>query len=621
MAWASGNKRWTVSFVSYNGTSCRIDIYKRGYTGSTVDELTSAADPFEYDESNDEDLLNGVIRYRSGYIRLIESDYGDLDEIYPQVNTDRYVEFYYGETLDFTGFIMASEYVNGWEDGPRLVELPIISPLGLASGTTFDYTSYNPPSWITLRRVIRDSLNLLNAGYTSFYFPKYIESEDSLDLVVNGLYLNSLVICPFGNAYDKRYASLTGIYAPKTVADALTIICTGFGLIVHDVPGNPVFQRVDYDGDYSLNGFDGSHTRVEQGTTDMTSVATIASDRNTISKVIPLSKIEVTYDGSEDIPGMTFDRCRGYSRGCAIDDHSFCTNIPNIADFSGTIESAISIDSSGMITAGNVGLGAYGSGSLSEMIIFRPADNVGWGTNHLVCSYTFYEWNGEAVRLQFKHQYGESIENLDNPEYVNLMTRFYATIGVTVKMGQNTLTSKSWNDGRVDCEIGFLTNVQAAPQPLTVEFYSVDGNISDWIHTISDVKLVKYDSATNAYLNKNANPNSFTISGSPSDTEGSVTRGCGILAKTQNRLRYNSANIPGTAEVELMNKEPTYPYLLTVQDRLSVDVKMTYQTAPAIYLNQISVWGSNGVWRTIARSFRAADDVHTFTFHHSTAFD
>ena len=58
-------KRWTVPFMSFNGTSCHVDIFDEDWTGS-VTTLIGAANPFEYEEDNDEDLLNGVLRYRSG---------------------------------------------------------------------------------------------------------------------------------------------------------------------------------------------------------------------------------------------------------------------------------------------------------------------------------------------------------------------------------------------------------------------------------------------------------------------------------------------------------------------------------------------------------------------------
>ena len=59
----------------------------------------------------------------------------------------------------------------------------------------------------------------------------------------------------------------------------------------------------------------------------------------------------------------------------------------------------------------------------------------------------------------------------------------------------------------------------------------------------------------------------------------------------------------------------------SAQDRLQIGMKMTYQTAETLYLNRMTVWGSTGKWRVIARAFRPWDDVHSFTFHHSTIFD
>ena len=78
-------KRWTIPFKSLNGTNCRIDIYDEGWSGAVTELSTAnantpgvaAADPFYYEENNDESLLE-VIRYRTGYINLVETIYGGL---------------------------------------------------------------------------------------------------------------------------------------------------------------------------------------------------------------------------------------------------------------------------------------------------------------------------------------------------------------------------------------------------------------------------------------------------------------------------------------------------------------------------------------------------------------
>ena len=100
MSWASGNKRWTLPFMSLNGTECRVDIYKKNYTGSEVITLTGCAVPIEWSEDDDEDLLN-VVRAKTGTLNVIEENYGDLQELYPSLSTDHYIEVYYGETIEY----------------------------------------------------------------------------------------------------------------------------------------------------------------------------------------------------------------------------------------------------------------------------------------------------------------------------------------------------------------------------------------------------------------------------------------------------------------------------------------------------------------------------------------
>lgn len=621
--------RWTVPFVSFNGTSCHVDIYDEGWTGS-VTTLTGAANPFEYEENNDEDLLNGVIRYRTGYLRVIEQNHGDLSDVYPQVNTDRYIEFYYGSTLDFNGFIQAQEFENGWEPGPRVLEFPVISPLGLADGILFDYRNYNRPGWLTIHNLLRDSFGLLQGNYEGYCFPQYLTHSSSLTRVTNSLWINSLTFCPFGNTYDKNNSlNLDGIYDPKSVGYALANICTAFGVILHDVPGTPIFQRVDYQGDYftiTLNGT--SPVRITPQTTNITSIASIASDDNVESVVMPLSKIEVTYEGSDNIPQMTFNRCLGYRRGCAVEG-AFCSNMPKIDDLQGDFSYAVGIDSNGHLTPeGKICLGAYGVESLSERIIWQPGGSR-WTDNMALGSYTFFEWYGDHRQLRFKFNFGYGINNMSHEG-----TYIY-TIAVLIKTGNyywngtsweqipsSQVYSKQWSDGTEDCEVSFDGAYPAmSPEPLEVIFYAVQNVLTSFIYMISDVKLMKWSSPAYEYLDKNKYEKSFVIKGSASPNEGSVTCGYGITAHTMNQFRYNTNVVVGTDEVDLVNNQPKYPYLLTAQDRLQLDMKMTYQTPLTLYLNRFTLWGSNKKWCTIARTFRPWDDVHRFTFHHSTIFD
>ena len=93
--------RWTIPFKSLNGTNCRIDIYDEGWSGGAT-ELSpnnvnapgyAADDPFMFEETFSNDLLSDVVRYKTGYIRMVELQKDSLSVLYPTSKFQRYVEF------------------------------------------------------------------------------------------------------------------------------------------------------------------------------------------------------------------------------------------------------------------------------------------------------------------------------------------------------------------------------------------------------------------------------------------------------------------------------------------------------------------------------------------------
>ena len=72
------NIRWYVPFKSLVGVSCRVNIYDNDWP-SYIDpmRLTGAANPFYFEEGNNSDILNDVIRYRTGYIQFVNDGLHD----------------------------------------------------------------------------------------------------------------------------------------------------------------------------------------------------------------------------------------------------------------------------------------------------------------------------------------------------------------------------------------------------------------------------------------------------------------------------------------------------------------------------------------------------------------
>lgn len=610
-------KRWIVQFESLHGVACRVDIYDEGWTGS-VTTLLGADNPFYYQEENDEDMLL-TIRYRTGYLRLVCRDTDDFSELYPAQNTDRYIEFYYGSTLDFNGYIQAQDFGTEYAAPPYVVELPVISPLGLAAGTYFDANDFNPPRWMLWKDIVKASFDLLSANYDGFIFPQYIPGNSPAK--ITALYLNSLTFCPFGDNFDKSSSTQTikEVYEPKSVKDALDMICTGFGCILHDAPGHPVFQRIDYTGNYvSFSLTQGGYENViTPQVTALPDCATMAGDDGKTTTVMPVSDIKVDYDGDEIDSVMNFDFCRAYDRtGTAYPGWLLVTNMPfsgiNEFVFSGSRPDVnISLNQDGIIAKNTIALAAYGQDSLAEAIMFRPAENSAWGNNYLLAKLTFYIYNGEDFRIKFSHHYGESIDQMNNPSYGFFG---YASLMVKLTSGGSTLESKTFSSGEDQCVISHGGN--AVPYPLTVEFYVT--SIDRWMHVITDVRLERYETAVRRYIyaNQDVYRNEYHIRGGMGNEYAEITRGTSIYCRTVNRMIPGNI-IDGYDQGYITDLEPKYPYMIVAQELLTIPLTLNSHISPAnIYCDKYTEWSDDTTQRRIiARSFEPWNDKTTLMLH------
>ena len=308
------NIRWQVTFKSLNGTTCRVNIYDNDWPASTVMPVRGAADPFFFEEDNSDDILNDVIRYRTGYIRIIENYFGELDAIYPTSMLDRYVEFLYGSTVMFTGYIQMLEISNTQEFSsssnpcPREVELPVISPLGLYDQRTFTVTPFNPPSAKTLGELLDIVMNL--GGYEKVTFPNI--TNTGLDKEIY-----SLVVCPYNpdHHYSVPNVYVDRIFKPETYAYLIECICKAYGWICHDTPEALVFTSFDHKGQYSyyLKGHIGEsgykqNESITQTEEALTNHYTLADAKAVVRKLLPDTGIEVNYEGNSVALDFSFER-------------------------------------------------------------------------------------------------------------------------------------------------------------------------------------------------------------------------------------------------------------------------------------------------------------------------
>ena len=306
------NIRWQVSFKSLNGTQCRVDIYDNDWPEGVILPVRGAADPFYYDEDNSDDLLNGVLRYRTGYIRVVENYYGQLDDIRPSATFDRYVEFLYGGVVVFNGYIQVQDFSNTLEFStssdpcPREVEFPVISPMGLFEQRTFPQIL--PPTTKTIGQLL--DMILSGSTYTKVVLP-------NITNVGFWQTLYSLVVSPWNKDYhhSMTYDAVHKVMKPESYAFLIDAICKAFGWICHDTPTALVFTMFDHMGTYIYYDVghigDANYKHNESvGTTaiDLTSYFTLADSSPTIDNLLPDTGIEINYEGDLGKVEFSFQR-------------------------------------------------------------------------------------------------------------------------------------------------------------------------------------------------------------------------------------------------------------------------------------------------------------------------
>lgn len=301
MAWANGNIRWQLSFSSLRETNCRIDIYKRGYTGATVTQLIGEASPVKWDEDKSENLLD-VVRAKTGYINLKEETFGALRELYPDTDIDHYIEVFYDNVCVFSGFLQAQNFRNDWVAAPRKVNIPIQSPLSIASGIHFDAIS-NVTAYESLGSILKKAIGKIDANITQVIFPTSISLGNNISADLTWLAWQ-LIYSPFNPDYDIYEEHVQSLYSPTDVKTFIEGLCNCFGLIAHDWPGMLVFQKVDFSGTYgvyNVSTLDGS-TLTPAETIDGSVVNNynnipILSNKCKESCILPLKELVIERDG------------------------------------------------------------------------------------------------------------------------------------------------------------------------------------------------------------------------------------------------------------------------------------------------------------------------------------
>ena len=634
--------RWRIPFTSRKGKFCRIDIYDPSYTGSTVTELSTtnadapgvpAADPFYYEEDDDEDLLK-VVRIKTGYINLIETQFDGLTDIYATSLKSRYVEVFYDNTIVFRGYIQQQTFENDWRPAPREVSLPVISVLGLTESLSFDaeLPLTDKSLGYYMKQLLRKVEPTDNTAAITRYNRVLFSGNAAGDITAT---IHPTVVTVDNPDFSKARLSSTQPYKGITLYDLLEGICNAYGWIAHDMPTCILFTKFDnssiyyyYPVDYSstndietLSGRAATRLPETDATLQLGNLMEPSADDSTITQIMPYRTVNAKYDGKlVSKVDMTLDHMRAkrlfeiteteqdvprkYALATLVNadnnakdiSSSFFANNPGITiNWLFSADGVVPVDMEGQkrIMVQNPA-NLTSSGALFTMNFYkRPMKD----PNSSIT---------ERLKLDYQVAFGNQIYAIDYaPLARNIELTFRLQCGnVTINKSVSISTSGDNLQGSIYFDDQELPNTNA----VTLSVFMTNPSEMTYAIIAFDKLSLGYEEVVGRdYLVDTTDHENIGIGDGSDDVDVDMLINC----------RRIGSNMLGSSTHAFVTY---YNYLRQPQTRLQLRM-MQYSgdiiNAPFAYINKIIYWQANWRWRLIALAFHPRDDEYTLTMHRS----
>lgn len=621
--------RWRTAFRSVTDTLYTVEILDEGWTGA-VTEFTPAADALTLDEGNDTDLLS-VVRYTTGYVRVMATENSGVEDIFPSAILDRPVRIVEtaGGTAHtvFYGYVQVQEfnrYGNYASTGnpPDEVEIPIVSPLGLMYDIDFDkVTTFTTYSLLQILKMAMGKLRP-DEGYSYAYFPEIVTG---ITAVLSSMYLPSRVISPLSddNVHDTSL-TVADCFQVESVGYYIEGLCRCFGLMVHETADSVLFTRVDSIDSYKR--YDIRYNTVSSISAPgvyTLSPAHVPADGITITQIAPLKKLTCTYEGSEDTSlSMSFQHCRRTQGTDNLDHKYVVANSPVLTPQEWTVPSYLYTSCTILAAPGTpdkkgVYMLAYGKDSLEEMLLvcFRTAGNSGhtWAQDDLIAKYTFNGYFGSNIHLEFTLKWGGNMRLDNNIEEVEGHS-FYMTVrngamylNYSTGQWQSSEAKINITDTRLNVFGGDFDYTMPALQTndTTIEVAFYENDMRNWeasrLLAITDIRLSGEGMSPAAkYLNEGKNRSEYVLYGNGTD-EGDVSMAfnCGGM-KNENMI------LPQVNFIQ-----PRYPYMFKRRKQVEVTFQGLFSEYASFLRYAQRVMWKGKVMRAISCSLSASDGLVT----------
>ena len=613
-----------MQFKSQNGTGCLVNIWEENHisnadtskTGANVPfvvesgviALKGTANPFTIQEDDDDSLVS-VFRIKTGYIRAMETSYGQLTDLYPDTNTQHYVEMYYGSTLAFTGYMQAQSFENNWVPSPRGLTFPIMSPLGLADGIKLNAIA--TPQRVSLASLLHEAITGLNAAYTKVIIPDVAHSIEGV--------VNSFAVSPYNPEFSSSVYDYNPVFAPITYAELIEGICNAFGWIVHDTPDALVFTMFDHFGDYAQYTLANLPTMSDKtivadgsAVVALGTISQVAGADGKESTILPYKEIKIQYEGGNGASlSFDFDKVRMYSeshvgsRHCAFlqsMDGRLQTQFPNYYN-------ALDEQTSLVAYPGVMLADCGGDSEMRQCVLVNVDPNWDFVTAPAFSLLFPYPPTVPTI-LNYKAKFGMWVSGMTDSdeefEYTHYFLTAYAKVGNKYLLMDGTWGTSGQKRWLYD---GIKIPAPPSRDVLELEFWIGNAGATPQAKLLSveDISLKEDEEMFGKYKDKHAS--SDTINGSSGSYEdASISMLFSYVKEGSNMIGDVTYPMP-----------TSYPYLRKSQLRLKAPFKMTLPAHP--YCPLIDYWLNNKRWRIIAMDFEPWDDIYTLILHRSPCLD
>lgn len=627
---------WQLKFVSFSGYKCHVDIYQElSQAPESVIQLTGTDNPFEFQETDSTDLLE-FFRYKTGYIRIVEKEGDDYRDIWPTDVFDRYIRAYYGGNVSesngvwsggnlvFTGFIQCQQLNNPFEARPTTIDIPIISPLGLAENVKCaNYWNETPTLYEQqICRYLFDFCKQINADYKTITYPR--NSRYPMDV-----FLPQYILCPINSEYKHYEDAEDKEWKKKNYKYLIDGICAWLGAVVHDTPEGIVFQQLDYQGLYSYINIEDPHDfQTFQNYYNHSDVKmpisqyfTFDDNEGELTTEMPIKKLTISADGGE---GTEESLSTTNTQFLKFTDYNLSTpdNLEAVKTWASfqvgdsTVKADHFVADSSITSYGTFACCIDYKTEKSIKYAFRNSNDYAAGT--LILSKTFYRAKiKKYMKMTISISKGTAYDNISQSDF---------KIKFSIKQNGKWAYLRYLNGAfLIDWEpqltlnemgrkmkIEMLASISDSYEPIEIGLYN-DGLSADDIIVIDELKIEDAEYCNDGYQQSEIYSTEKVYEGSKS-----------VLAQeksiTVNFHNYSSMICENyiTTGTEDAGSIPPYKYIFLPQNFCKLKCRtispaMLSQIAQYLYrYNRILSSSDTTYFRIISENFNLRDDEHTF---------